>query len=135
MKINEFEIIGEPKAQKRHRHFSRGKFSQTYDPSSDDKKSFIYLAYEHRPETPYDFSLRIKLIFYFPRPKAHFKSNGDLKSNSPERHFKKPDIDNLIKFILDSLNKVFWRDDALITDVKASKQYSDIPRIKVEIYD
>lgn len=38
----------------------------------------------------------------------------------------KPDIDNMIKLILDALNRVAWRDDAQITRIIASKTVPDL---------
>ena len=44
---------------------------------------------------------------------------------------KKPDIDNVIKAILDGLNEVAYKDDAQVVNVSASKYYSDEPRVEV----
>lgn len=45
----------------------------------------------------------------------------------------KPDCDNYIKSLLDGMNGVVWKDDALITDIFAHKRYSDKPRIEITI--
>ncbi|VTS14804.1 crossover junction endodeoxyribonuclease RusA [Streptococcus pseudoporcinus] len=51
------------------------------------------------------------------------------------RHPKKPDLDNLIKAVFDSVSRseIVWKDDNLICDVKAKKLYSPNPRIEIEI--
>ena len=49
------------------------------------------------------------------------------------RPVKKPDADNIIKVVADSLNKVAYRDDADIVRVALEKFYSWQPRIEVEI--
>ena len=46
---------------------------------------------------------------------------------------KKPDIDNIIKGVADSLNKVIYVDDTQIVALKAYKFYSDRPRIEIFI--
>ena len=43
----------------------------------------------------------------------------------------KPDIDNVIKAILDGLNEVAYKDDEQVVNVSASKYYSDEPRVEV----
>lgn len=58
-------------------------------------------------------------------------------------HNKKPDLDNLIKAVFDSItdagyNKIdkkglVWSDDSIVCDLHAKKVYSPNPRIEVEI--
>jgi len=45
----------------------------------------------------------------------------------------KPDIDNLVKGIKESLSKVLWYDDSQVTELVARKLYSDNPRAEVTI--
>jgi Holliday junction resolvase RusA-like endonuclease len=123
-----FMVKGDPKALKRHRTFRRGKFTGTYDPSQGDKADFLALAHQHAPNKPIDSPIRLHLIFTFSRPKNHYRTNGLVKPQFlDEHHVKKPDVDNLIKFIADSLNGVFWRDDSLIYSVSAEKVYGEQP--------
>ncbi len=49
------------------------------------------------------------------------------------RPVKKPDADNIIKVVADSLNQVAYRDDADLVKVELEKFYSWQPRIEVEI--
>lgn len=46
---------------------------------------------------------------------------------------KKPDLDNLIKAILDGLNGVVFDDDAQVVRLVAEKRYSDCDSVVVEI--
>ena len=48
---------------------------------------------------------------HFKRPMSHFKANGDLKPDAPSRHAKRPDVDNLAKYVLDSLQPRVLADD------------------------
>lgn len=49
------------------------------------------------------------------------------------RPTKKPDMDNVIKIIADSLNKIAYRDDTQIVDCQVRKFYSEKPRVEVMI--
>ncbi len=49
------------------------------------------------------------------------------------RPVKKPDADNIIKVVADSLNQAAYRDDADIVTVSLVKYYSQQPRLEVEI--
>lgn len=129
-------VLGEPKPQPRHRHFRRGDFSGTYDPAKEAKNSFLQLVLEHAPEKPLDEPLRVDIDFYFSRPKSHYgtgKNKNKLKLSAPHHHTTRPDIDNLKKFVLDSMNKVFWRDDSIICEGHSRKIYSDMPRTEIEV--
>lgn len=130
------EILGEPKAQKRHRHTTRGKFTRTYDPSSEDKMDFLHIVQSNAPDKPFNEPLKLTAEFYFSRPKSHYRTGkraNELKETAPDWHTSKPDADNLIKFIMDSLNKIYWRDDSLICYPVITKKYSYNPRTVITI--
>ena len=132
----EISVLGEPKPQPRHRHYKRGKFTGTYDPAKEGKETFLFLVLEHAPAKPLDEPLRVDINFYFPRPKAHYgtgRNAGKLKPSAPARHIVKPDIDNLQKWVYDSMNKVFWRDDSIICECRVRKLYDDMPRTEIII--
>lgn len=80
--------------------------------------------------------IKVCIVAYFSIPKATKKSeiNEMLENNmSPT---KKPDIDNIVKVILDSMNKFAFKDDNQITKLEVEKKYSleDKIYIKIEEY-
>ncbi len=122
--ILRFGVIGKPVALKRHRSTAHG---HRYDPSAKDKQVFMSKAREFAPTTPLQGGLRVDLQFIMPRAKSHFRTgrfSGLLKASAPVHHTKTPDLDNLIKFVLDAMNGVFYGDDAQIAEIRAVKQYS-----------
>jgi len=119
-----------PKAQQRHRHTRSG---HTYDPSAKDKKEFLSHI-KHLPNKPIDGPISLQLIFSFPWPKKWYRTGkyaGIIKEGHPIVHTKKPDIDNLEKFILDSLNKHLWTDDCLVWESHKMKIYGLIPGVTI----
>lgn len=48
---------------------------------------------------------------------------------------KKPDIDNVIKIVLDGLQGIAFKDDKVIANVYGRKLYSTIPRVEVKIWE
>ena len=122
-----FYIKGSPKAQKRHRHTKKG---FTYDPSVSDKRDFLALIHSQAPKTPLYGGISIEVRLDMPYPKKHLRTGkfaGELKPNAPYIHTIKPDIDNMLKFIMDSGNGVIWHDDSQIWKVEIEKTYSLIP--------
>ncbi len=80
--------------------------------------------------------IKVSIIAYFSIPKTTKKTdiNEMLENNiSPT---KKPDIDNIVKSILDSMNKFAFKDDNQITKLEVEKKYSleDKVYVKIEEY-
>ena len=68
------------------------------------------------------------MTFYFQRPKHHFRTGkfaGQLKAGKDVWHNKKKDLDNLVKFVLDSLNALAYIDDGQVCSIKAEKFYTN----------
>jgi len=129
-------VLGEPQAQKRHRHFKRGNFVQTYDPSKEKKQDFLWIAQQKAPAVPIDEPIHLTIGLYFGRPKSHFgtgKNSHVIKAAAPTWHTGKPDIDNIVKFAMDAMNKIFWKDDSIICSLSVKKQYDFNPRIEITI--
>ena len=129
-------ILGEPKAQKRHRHVRMGNFVRQYDPSASDKGDFLSIVQYNAPKEPFCGALAVSIRFYFTRPKSHFKTGKNshvMKDTAPLWHTSKPDVDNMAKFLMDSLNKIYWKDDSYIADCWITKQYDDKPRTEIDI--
>ena len=127
-------ITGIPSSQKRHRHTRSG---IVYDPSSSDKKNFILKLLDHKPDKPINGSITILITFVFPYPKKYFRSGRYkdlLKDNAPKHHAVKPDLDNLIKFLLDVLQDAkFIDNDSRICEILAKKCYGKDPRTEFDL--
>lgn len=67
---------------------------------------------------PLEGPLRLAVWFYLPRPKNMMWKT---KPTPAVPHAKKPDSDNLVKAVKDSLSKIIWRDDAQISEMFVSK--------------
>ena len=123
---NEFIANYPPTSLKRHRHSKFGK--HTYDPSAKEKAEFISKIKNFIPEKPMSGPIRAELKFYEKRPKSHFRTgkfSNILKNGITEFNTSKRDIDNFVKFVLDSLNKKMYLDDSQIFEINCGKYYSE----------
>ena len=73
------------------------------------------------------------IVFNLPRPKYHFVANDPqrkLKAHFSGNRFvnKRPDVDNLIKFILDALNGLAYKDDAAVVEIHSIKKWDNDPK-------
>ena len=100
-----------------------------YDPSAKDKKDILLQIAQYRPKTPFAGEISLKVTFYMPRPKSHYrtgKRSHVRKAKAPVFHCIKPDLDNLVKLIMDCLgNSTFIVDDSQICALAAIKVYSE----------
>ncbi|MDD5764657.1 MAG: RusA family crossover junction endodeoxyribonuclease [Candidatus Marinimicrobia bacterium] len=128
-------VYGDPKAQKRPRFSRRGKFVTTYDPSKSDKDNFLCQVIQNRPDQPLDCPLSISCKFYFPIPKSISKVKRQSMMADCFPVTTRPDLDNLEKFVLDSLSGIYFKDDSQIFALSSSKFYSVTPRTEIEIDD
>ena len=48
-------------------------------------------------------------------------------------HVSRPDLDNIVKAVLDALNEVVFDDDAAVCELVAAKKYDNEERIEVQV--
>ena len=77
--------------------------------------------------------IAVRVMFYMPIPKATSNKARERMAAGLEVPAKKPDIDNLLKAVLDALNGKAYHDDNQIVDISAEKRYSSNPRTEVLI--
>ncbi|TDM39865.1 RusA family crossover junction endodeoxyribonuclease [Macrococcoides goetzii] len=136
MAITNFEIrysdvkgFEKPMPSPRPRFRNAGKFVQTYMPTSYTKhKEFIQ---KQMPKLMTDKSLKITLLFELPM--AQSWSNKKKSQLLKQPHTAKPDIDNLLKTVLDAANGHVWIDDGQVFELHTKKIYSDTPKIKIKL--
>ena len=72
---------------------------------------------------PEEGAMRVKLLFTMPRPKT-------VKRPYPS---VAPDLDKLIRGVLDALTSIAYQDDGQVTEIEAIKVYGDPPGLEVEV--
>ena len=124
--VGTWRVKGLPKGQPRPRAFVRVKRAAVYDPgTAEGWKGDVARACAELEGRCLFAPLSVGLSFYLPRPKSHFRANGQLKDASPVwLHDGKPDVDNLAKAVLDALTGIrAWRDDAQVCEMRVSRYY------------
>jgi crossover junction endodeoxyribonuclease RusA len=66
----------------------------------------------------------VSLLFGFSRPKSHLTSKGELRKGVPE-YPGRPDLDKLVRTVLDGLTGIYWRDDAQVQVIASAKEYAE----------
>lgn len=82
--------------------------------------------------TPLTGPLIVSIAFGFDRPKKHFLSKG-LRPDAPTMHQGKPDIDKLLRAVLDALTGVVFTDDSQVASIRCHKRYEITAKTVVEV--
>ena len=133
-----FVVTGKPVGKGRPRASTRGGFVRMYT----DAKTLGYeaaIADEAKLAMgqlePFDTPVQMQVSCYNQIPKSWPKKMKQ-EANDDERFPNvKPDLDNVVKAILDALNGVVYRDDAQVINLVATKRYSTDPRVEVYIFE
>lgn len=80
---------------------------------------------EQNPHSkPFTRQICVDCVFYEPIPKSWSKKKRQLAMDGKLSFMSRPDLDNLVKLVLDALNEVAYLDDSQITGLSAQKIYS-----------
>ena len=122
----DFIVDGKPQGKQRPR-FSR--ISKTvYTPTKTAKyEKQIAKAYTESGGKciPADCYVSVSVSAFFPIPKSYSKKKREDCLERILRPDKKPDIDNILKVVLDALNDVAYEDDKQVVELIGRKYYTE----------
>lgn len=117
-----------PVAQPRPRITRWGNF----DPAKDKKNWARLQVVDSCPEHPLECPIELNIIFNMDIPKTTSKKKRVMMLSNELKHVKRPDLDNLLKFTLDTLNCLLYKDDSQIHKINVFKQYSEHANTVIE---
>lgn len=132
----DFELIldGEPIGKGRPRFSRATGHAYTPEKTARFEERLAWAAQDTMKRRPlFDGPLRMLINAYFSIPVSKAAKWRLAALEQKILPTKKPDIDNIIKGVADSLNKVVYVDDTQIVSLAAGKFYSDRPRIEIFI--
>lgn len=94
---------------------------KTKDCEAAIRTAFLTAATAERIEAPR--AVEVSVTVYLPIPKSWPKKNRSLAAFGDLHHTSRPDLDNLVKTVLDALNGIAWDDDAQVCRMTATKRY------------
>ena len=135
MRSVKYVIYGEPKGKGRPRFIPGTNHPYTpKDTVSYETLSRMEYQYQCKGFRFPDYAmLDMRILAYYTIPKSASRKKHDDMVHGRIRPTKKPDMDNVVKIIADSLNHVAYKDDTQIVDCQCRKFYSDKPRVEVTI--
>ena len=122
-------IPGQPKSKGRPR-FARGR---VFTPATTlQYERLVAAAARQVISEPITGNVQVDILAVYQVPKSWAKAlqasarRGDIM---PTR----PDIDNVIKIILDGMNEVAYLDDQQVHMISAEKRYGDLARVEIRL--
>lgn len=85
------------------------------------------------PRNPFSGPLVMELLVHHPIPASWSKKDRQAALDGETACMAKPDLDNVVKLVLDALNKIVYTDDKQVVGILARKQYGMDPRVEVKI--
>lgn len=133
MEVISLKIPGKPIAKKRPRFARRGNFVKTYNDQETEEGLFLFHVRGQWKGEPKPGAIMLQLTFVMPIPKGVSGKKRLLMNDGAIRHTKKPDLDNMIKFVKDCLNGEAWHDDSQVCFIIADKRYGETPMTLIRI--
>lgn len=132
----EFEVMGDIKGKARPRVNSYTGI--VYTPTNTkDYENLIkqYFIMKYPRYTPFEKRVAVKIVAYFKIPRNTSKKNTKMMLDGDISPVKKPDIDNIVKIVLDALNKMAFKDDNQITKLDVEKRYGEEEKLYCNIFE
>lgn len=77
--------------------------------------------------------IRLKIVAVFETPPSWPRATQRAAAEARVWHVGRPDLDNIEKLVLDSLNKLAWADDGQVAIVEKAKRYGSPARVEVTV--
>lgn len=119
-------VEGIPKPLPRARVISKGGKVWAYTPKNyleEWHNKVLESVKQQHKDCKTEEAVKVSVEFRFPLPKVQRRQCT-----------KRPDLDNLVKGVLDALSKAnVWKDDAQVVEIEARKTYAEVPGALIEV--
>lgn len=136
-----FTVPGEPRGKGRPRFFVRkggapdakARVGTFTDNKTASYENLIKLEAQAAGIILTEGPVTVRVIAYLGVPKSASKKRRAAMLTDAERPTRKPDIDNVIKAVLDGLNGVAFADDKQVVGLTISKFWSTEPHLEITV--
>jgi len=131
-----FIVYGEPQGKGRPRFVRRGNHISTYTPQKtktyEDEIRIMAKAAMGASE-PLDTPMTVAIYIRVGIPASYSKQKRMDALAGIIKPMKKPDLDNVAKCFLDSMNEIVYLDDKQVVNLHVTKVYAETPAVEVMV--
>lgn len=129
-----FEVPGEPRGKGRPRFTKEGHAYTDSETRAYEKKIMAYYRQQLRDFRWGDGAcVSVEVTAVYPIPKSTTKASLAAIQAGRILPKRKPDIDNVLKVVLDSLNGIAYKDDSQVVMISGKKIYGHEPKLIIEM--
>lgn len=140
--IIQLAIPGEPQGKQRPRATIVGKGAKRFVRAYTPEKTVNYETYikelfavKYPDFIPVECVLELELIAWLMIPISTSQKRKALMESGDLRPGKQPDVDNVLKSVMDALEKLAYKNDAQIVTAYLHKFYAHKPRLDINIFE
>ena len=131
-----FIVYGEPQGKGRPRFVRRGNHISTYTPQKtktyEDEIRMMAKA-AMGASGPLDTPMTVAIYIRVGIPASYSKQKRKDALAGIIKPMKKPDLDNVAKCFLDSMNEIVYLDDKQVVNLHVTKVYAETPAVEVMV--
>ena len=127
-----FTIHAAPTGKARPRVTSHGTYTPRKTVLYENRVMDAFLS-SYPNHHPVEGPVTLQIMAVFPVPASWSRPKKLRALANIAKKITRPDIDNVMKSVMDGLNGVAWKDDGQIWKLTAVKLYGDTPRVEVVI--
>ena len=131
-----FTVYGHPVAKGRPRFSTRGKFPVAYTPEKTktyETEVGMMAKAAMGASKALEGALEAFIYVTFPVPPSYSKKRTKACLSDTEKHTKRPDLDNVIKAVIDGMDKIVFNNDSQITSIHSTKVYGQVAKVEVMV--
>ena len=129
-----FEVPGEPRGKGRPRFSKDGHAYTDSETRAYENKIIAYYRKQLGAfQWPDSAFISVTVTAHYPIPKSATKAAKAMMEAGAILPSRKPDIDNVLKVVLDALNGVAYKDDSRVVEVCAGKRYGLTPKLVIDM--
>ena len=128
-----FFVPGKPRGKGRPRFANGRAYTDSQTKAYEYQIAANYRRIAGKYKFPDDVFLKVRVQQQMPVPQSAIKAKKSAMLEGRTYPSAKPDLDNVVKAVLDALNGVAYKDDSRVVGLYSQKVYSDNPGVLVEI--
>lgn len=131
-----FIVPGTPVGKGRPKFARRGNFVSTYTPEKTASyENLVKVKAEEamQGKTLFEGAVSVEIALFITPPASWSQKKQREALAGTVFPTSKPDVDNVLKGIMDACNEIVFKDDKQAVDVKVIKRYADTARAFVKV--